>query len=454
MKVFNTLTRKKEELIPINGNKINLFVCGPTVYDNSHIGHARTYVSFDVVVKYLRSKGFDVTYLQNITDIDDKIIIRAKESGKKPSELAKEFAEKYFEDMKKLGVDSVNKYAFATHYMKEIIEQVRSLLEKGFAYEIEDGIYFDLSKFKEYGELSGRKALESEDAVSRIDDSVNKRNKGDFCLWKKSKLGEPSWDSPWGKGRPGWHIEDTAITGKEFGPQYDIHGGARDLMFPHHEAEIAQMESISGKKPMVRYWMHSGFLNVDNQKMSKSLGNFITIRQALEKYDSQTLRFFFISTHYKSPINYTKESLEVSKKSLERIQIFVDSLKDVDGKEMFSIQGFKKRFEEAMDDDFNTPNALAAIFDLVRDANRLISKGLLSKKSAEEMLGEFKRIDKMFSILKEKKETPEEIKKMVKEREEARKNKDFKKADEIREKIKSKGWVVEDSDSGPKTRKK
>ena len=295
IRLYNTLTRKKEILRPIKDNNINLFICGPTVYDFPHIGHAKTYIQFDFIVRYLRHKKFKAFYLQNITDIDDKIIQRSKEKNISWKELSKKFEEIFYEDMKSLNVNSVDRYARATDYIKEIESQVKRLIQKGYAYKIEDGYYFDLSKFKGYGKLSKRKYLEAEDSVTRIDESINKRNKGDFCLWKFSKKDEPFWESELGKGRPGWHIEDTAITEKFFGPQYDIHGGARDLIFPHHEAEIAQMESISGKKPLARYWIHTGFLNIQGSKMSKSLKNFITIREALKKYD------------YKTP--FTKESL-------------------------------------------------------------------------------------------------------------------------------------------------
>src|SRR3989344_9392375 len=305
MLVFNSLAKQKEEFAPRNGKKVNMFVCGPTVYDSSHIGHARTYISFDVIARYLWHLGYKVKYLQNITDIDDKIIDRAKKENKHPLKLAGEFEKIYYQDMKSLGINSVSKYAPATKYIKQIVSQVKRLKEKGFAYEIPgDGIYFDLSKLTDYGKLSGRTTEGAEDAVSRIDESINKRNKGDFALWKFSKPGEPKWKTELGEGRPGWHIEDTAITEKHFGPQYDIHGGARDLIFPHHEAEIAQMEGISGKKPMVRTWMHTGLLTINGEKMSKSLGNFITIRDFLEKQPARVLRFLMIKAHYRSPIDY------------------------------------------------------------------------------------------------------------------------------------------------------
>src|SRR4030042_5837800 len=285
LKLYNTQNRKKETFKPGKGKKINLFVWGPTVYDFSHIGHARTYISFDVIVKYLRETGFDVFYLQNITDIDDKIIERAKKTKTSPQKLAEKFKKEYLKDVKDLNITSVSKYAKATDYTKEIISQAKRLMKKGYAYQIEDGIYYDISKFKNYGKLSGRTIIQAEDGVSRIDQAKNKKNKGDFCLWKKSKPGEPKWSSPWFEGRPGWHIEDTAITEKQFGPQYDIHGGAQDLIFPHHEAEIAQMEAISKKHPLVQYWLHTGFLRVEGQKMAKSLGNFITIRDFLKEND-------------------------------------------------------------------------------------------------------------------------------------------------------------------------
>ena len=276
LKIYNTLSRKKEIFKPRKEKQVNLFVCGPTVYDFSHLGHARTYIAFDVIVKYLRQNGYDVFYLQNITDIDDKIINKAKENNVTPEKLAFRFEKEYLDDIKSLKINGVTKYARATDHIEEIISQVERLIKKDCAYKIEDGIYYDISKFKGYGKLSKRTVLQAEDAVSRIDESKEKRNKGDFCLWKFSKSGEPNWQSPWGKGRPGWHIEDTAITEKYFGPQYDIHGGANELIFPHHEAEIAQMEVISGKSPLVKYWLHTGLLTIDRVKMAKLLGRWQT----------------------------------------------------------------------------------------------------------------------------------------------------------------------------------
>ncbi|MFH1762261.1 MAG: cysteine--tRNA ligase, partial [bacterium] len=308
LKIYNTLSGKKDPFKPIKAKKVSIFVCGPTVYDYSHLGHARTYIAFDCFVKYLKHIGYNVFYLQNITDLDDKIIARAREKGVPPKDLALAFEKEHFKAMKTLGISSVSKYARATSYIKEIISQVKRLEEKGYAYKIEsDGIYYDISKFKNYGKLAGRTALDAEDSVSRIDYSKDKRNRGDFCLWKfKQQEEEPSWKSPWGQGRPGWHIEDTAITEKFFGAQYDIHGGARELIFPHHEAEISQMEAISGKRPMAKYWMHGGFLTVNGQKMGKSLNNFITLPDILSRCPANYLRFFALKSLWRSPVDYSE----------------------------------------------------------------------------------------------------------------------------------------------------
>ena len=448
LKLYNTLTRKKEIFKPIKDKKVNLFVCGITPYDFAHIGHAKTYVQFDIIVKYLRYMGYKVFYLQNVTDIDDKIIQRAKEKKISPKDLAKNFEKEYIEDMKALRVDSADKFARATEHIKEIMKQVNSLIDKGFAYKIEgDGIYFNLQKFPEYGKLSGRTTEEAEDAVSRIDDSKGKINKGDFCLWKKSKKGEPKWEDPWfNGGRPGWHIEDTAITEKFFGKQYDVHGGARDLIFPHHEAEIAQMEAASGKKPFVKYWLHTGFLNVKGQKMAKSLGNFITIRDALQRYNPEVLRLFYISAHYRSPIDFSDELLEQAKHSLERLNDFTIKLKNSKEKDNPKlIEKTKKEFIKCMDDDFDTPKALAVIFDFVKEVNKQGG----GKKSYELML----EFDNVFNILtREGVKLNSEIKNLIKEREKAREEGDFAKADNLREEIKNKGYVLEDTKEGTRVK--
>lgn len=462
LKLYNTLKRKKEAFKPRKGKKINLFVCGPTCYDLSHLGHARTYVVFDVIVKYLREKGFDVFYLQNITDIDDKIIKRAREKKTAPEKLARDFEREYLKDMKSLKIDSPTKYARATAHIEEIISQVDRLSKKSFAYRIEDGIYYDISKFKDYGKLSKRTVLQAEDAVSRIDDTKGKKNKGDFCLWKFSKPGEPKWPSPWGDGRPGWHIEDTAITEKFFGPQYDIHGGGRDLIFPHHEAEIAQMEAISDKKPLVKYWIHPGFLTVGGKKMAKSLGNFITIKNLLKKYSPRVVRLLILNSHYRSPLNYNEKLLSQAKKQIERIDEFLDRLQILDDRLKRGssarklILQTKKKFEEAMEDDFNTAESLAAVFQMVNRVNKLIDKKELSSFDAKDILNFLKKIDEMFNFIFWKKEAlkvPPSIMKLVNEREKTRKKRDWKKADEIRNKIKKMGYWVEDTEKGPKIKK-
>ena len=445
LKIYSTLTKKKGKFIPLNGKNVKLFVCGITNYDYAHIGHAKTYVQFDVIVKYLRYRKCNVFYLQNITDIDDKIIQRARELNKTPLELATEYEKSYYEDMKALKINSVNKYARATDHINEIVSQVQRLINLGYAYKIKDGYYFDLSKFKDYGKLSGRTTLEAEDSVSRIDESKEKRNKGDFCLWKFSKKNEPYWNSELGQGRSGWHIEDTAITEKYLGQQYDIHGGARDLIFPHHEAEIAQMESLT-KKPLVKYWMHTGFLNVKGQKMSKSLGNFITIKDALKKHSSETLRMFFISAHYRSPIDFNEKNLNQAKANLDKINNFLTSIKNSNWKKDISLllKKLKKDFIMNMDDDFNTPKALASIFTFINKINKL----RINKKSAKKIKEFFNEINEIFDILTIEEEIPKEIIRLVDEREKARKLKDWGKSDELRNKIKAKGYLIEDANSG------
>ena len=459
MKIYNTLSNKKEVFKPIKDKKVNIFVCGPTVYDYSHIGHARNAIVFDVFVKYLRFKGFKVFYLQNITDIDDKIIARAREKGVAPKDLAIAFEKEYLKDMKALGVNSVSKYARATAHIKEIISQVKRLQEKGYAYKIEgDGIYYDISKFKRYGKLSGRTALQAEDSVSRIDYSKDKKNRGDFCIWKfKQEELEPSWKAPFGEGRPGWHIEDTAITEKFFGPQYDIHGGARDLIFPHHEAEVALMEAISGRFPLVKYWMHIGFLTVNNQKMSKSLGNFIIINDFLKRCPANYLRFFIVKNLWSSPVDYSESILIEIRAAVEKIEEFLRKLKSVKSikasKEASSeIKKLKENFYKELEDDFNTPKAFGVMFEFINRANMLLDKNLISEKQADEIYKFFQKIDKIFGIINFKKVNrtiPAEIKKLVKERELHRQNKEWQKADQARLQIEKQGFTVEDTKDGP-----
>ncbi len=374
MDIYSTLTRSKENFETINKNRVNLFVCGPTVYDDAHIGHGRTYISFDTIKRYLEYSGYAVFYIQNITDIDDKIINRSKESGIPANDIARKFEKRYIEDMTKLNVTGVNLFARATDHLDEIIDQIQRLIDKGFAYESEDGVYFEIEKFKEFGKLSNRKIDELESHRELAE--TTKRNEQDFALWKKRDgVDEPVFPSPWGDGRPGWHIEDTAITEYYFGEQYDVHGGGLDLIFPHHEAEITQMEAVSGKSPMVRYWLHTGFLNVNGEKMSKSLHNFITIRELLQDWDADTFRFFVLSTHYRSPIDFSKDSLHQSEKSLEKIKKFYSSL-DVEESDVESdlkvLKDAKEEFFNSMDDDFNTPKAIASLFVLMNECKNMV----------------------------------------------------------------------------------
>lgn len=457
LKVQNTLTQKKEVFKPRKGKLVELFVCGPTVYDLSHLGHARTYLSFDMIVKYLKERNYNVFYLQNITDIDDKIIKRAKEKKTTPKKLASQFEKEYLKDMKSLKVNSVTKYARATDYIKEIISQIKRLKQKGFTYQTKDGVYYDIKKFKNYGKLSKRSIVQAEDAVSRIDESKNKRNKGDFCLWKLSKPGEPKWPSPFGWGRPGWHIEDTAIAEKFFGTQYDVHGGAKDLIFPHNEAEIAQMEAISNKSPFVKYWLHTGFLTVNGRKMAKSLGNFITIKDFINRHSPRVLRFMVLKTHYRSPLDYNETAVVQAKRELKRIDEFITKLNQLKPKSSkFNLPSFKKEFEEALADDFNTPKALAVLFELINQGNALIDKNLLTKTNIKDILQFLKETDRIFNFIfwPEPKQKPSPvIMKLVKQREEYRKKGLWQKADQIRQQIKKQGWWVEDTKKGPKLKK-
>lgn len=371
MEIYSTLIRDKQSLKTINDNRINMFVCGPTVYDDAHIGHGRTYISFDTIKRYLEHIGYAVFYLQNITDVDDKIINRAKETNQEPLDIARKYEKRYIEDMHKLNVFGVNLFARATDHMPEIIDQIERLIELGYAYETEDGIYFEISKFPEFGKLANRKPeeLESHREIAK----TTKKSQNDFALWKKREdKDEITWDSPWGKGRPGWHIEDTAITEYYFGPQYDIHGGGLDLIFPHHEAEITQMESVSGKAPMVEFWLHTGFLNVSGEKMSKSLNNFITIRELLEEVEPDTFRFFVLSTHYRSPIDFSKDNLHQAEATLNRIRNYYARVAEKatgnNGESEFLNQ-YSDKFYTAMDDDFHTPRAIKSIFNLINATN-------------------------------------------------------------------------------------
>jgi cysteinyl-tRNA synthetase len=453
--LYNTLTKTKESLIPRSGKTVKMFVCGPTVYDYIHIGNARTFVFFDVVSKYLRSQGYDVDYIQNITDIDDKIIRRAKENNREPLDWAKEYYQKFKIDMAGLGVDSP-RYIPATEHIDQVVKQVKTLIDKGFAYQIEgDGWYYDLSKFPEYGKLSGRTTEMADDGVSRIDENDSKRNKGDFCLWKISKPDEPSWDTELGKGRPGWHIEDTAITEHYFGPQYDLHGAGQDLIFPHHEAEITQQESASGLKPFVKYWMHNAFIIADRgQKMSKSLGNFETVNSLLAKHPKEVLRFYLLSGYYRSPLEFSEKIIRQCGAATYRMGEFYHKLQMVNGSENNEIEGYfsevKDKFVSAMDNDFNTPEAFASIFELIRKVNPLLSSNNISKKQGEMLSKLLSEINGILGIIpEEKQKIPAEVQELADKREKFREEKKYNESDKIRAEIEALGWEIEDTVYGP-----
>ncbi|MDP3994481.1 MAG: cysteine--tRNA ligase [bacterium] len=451
--LFNSLTRKKERFVPIKDKKVNLFVCGPTVYDYSHLGHAKTYTQFDFLARYLKYLGFNVFYLQNITDLDDKILKRAKELKVPRGRLTEKYEKLYIEDMKKLNNTSVSKYARATDYIAQIIKQVETLMKKGYAYTIDDGIYFEISKFPDYGKLSGRTELKKDDSVSRIDENSQKRGWNDFCLWKFSKPGEPSWKVEMGDGRPGWHIEDTAITETFFGPQYDIHGGAVDLIIPHHEAEIAQMEAASGKKPLVRYWLHTAFLMVDGGKMSKSLGNFYTVDNVIKKgFDPLALRYLFLGAHYRDTLNFTWESLNASKTALSKLRNIMQLLKKEKERMTLSpekaqqIEEFRDEFLKAIGNDLNTPQALAILWNMLKSNIPGQDKYDLAM-SFDEILGlQLNKVTK-------RQEMPSEVKDLIKKRDGLRKEGKFGEADELRSKIYELGYKIEDTARGQEVKK-
>ena len=463
LRITNTLTRKVEDFVPRNTGKVDMCVCGPTVFDLIHIGNARTFVFFDVVAKWLRAKGLIVRYVQNITDIEDRIIARAREREQEPLQYAREFEMKFLEDTRAIGNSAVSEYARATDYIAQVISQVKTLIKKGHVYLIDsDGWYFDLTTFPEYGKLSGRTALAANDAVSRIDDSSKKRNAGDFCVWKLSKIGEPSWsNSELGAGRPGWHIEDTAITEKIFGPQYDLHGGGIDLIFPHHEAEIAQQESASGLKPLVKYWMHGGFLEEHGDKMSKSLGNFATVRDMLQKYSPESIRFYLLSGYYHSPLAFKEDSIRSAEAAVQRLSELSMKLEHISVSPNESeepsenIKNIIQKFSDAMDDDFNIPNALASLFDGVRIINTAIDSENISTQtlgSAKELLSLAK--DTLGIVPTKWIAIPSDVQYLVNQRELARKQKDFSSADDFREKIIKMGYAVDDTPYGTLAKKK
>jgi len=471
MKILNTMSGQKEEFTHGEEGEVKMFVCGPTVYDYMHIGNARTFVFFDVVAKYLRYRGYDVDYIQNITDIDDKIINRAKQENKTWKEAADFYFEKFKEDAEALGITGP-RYAKATDYIEEVKKQVKTLVSKGNVYLINgDGWYFDLKTFSEYGKLSGRTSEMADDAVSRIDESESKskRNKGDFVVWKLVEKSEAGYwdDNELGYGRPGWHIEDTAITEREFGPRYDIHGGGQDLIFPHHEAEISQQCSAANIKPkdFVRYWMHVGFVmnpapskdgGADKErKMSKSLGNFITARELLRKYSEEVLRFYLLSGHYRSPLDYSDKILKQSAAAIQRISEFKRALEKTDDKvkniiENIDINESERKFFSALDEDFNIPEALGYLFSLIRTLNPLLRMGAVSQEYAQPILEFLNKIDTILGIIPiEYESAPSNVIELVAKREKLREENNYEEADKIRAQIEYLGYKIEDTAYGP-----
>jgi cysteinyl-tRNA synthetase len=457
MKIFDTLSGTKKELVnKSDGKPINLFVCGPTVYDYPHIGNARTFVMFDILIRYLRSRGFNIFYLQNITNVDDKIIQRAIDEKTTWDTVADKFEKAFYEYNTLLGITSVDKFAKSTEFIPQVIAQVQTLIKKGHAYKIEgDGWYFDLKTFPQYGKLSRRTMEQAETSVeqgtSRVDNSDKKRNAGDFCLWKFSKENEPSWPSPeLGEGRPGWHIEDTATTEHFFGPQYDIHGGALDLKFPHHEAELTQQEAASGKSPFVNFWMHAGFLTINGQKMSKSLGNFMTVGDLLKNTSADVFRMMLLMHHYRAPLDYTPEVVHSAEKVLHDLNILLAKLAKSNGeptKKKIDIAGLEKEFHEAMDDDFNTLKALAVVAELVSATNKQI--WALSEGQAQQIAGVLKKLFASVGITLAAPVVPENVLKLATDRELSRVSKQFTQSDALRAQIEQLGYGVEDTPAGP-----
>ena len=461
LRIYNTLTRRKEEFVPLHGRRVTMFVCGITPHDETHVGHAKTYVAFDVVARYLRYKGYSVFYVQNVTDIEDRLIEKIETLKRDWKDIVSEYWHAYEEAMAALRCDSVNLYAWATDYMPEIVAQIEGLIDRHFAYVADGNVYFDTTKFLGWGKLSGQK-VEEHLPGARVAVDERKRNPADFALWKSKKPGEPAWESPWGPGRPGWHIEDTAITVRLLGPQYDLHGGAAELKFPHHEAEIAQAESFTGVKPFVRYWMHGGMLMVKGEEMHKSLGNFWTVADALKRVSPEELRFYLLNAHYRSPIDFTLEGLDESKTAYRRI---LESHENVlaaergardsgpgDAALRTAAKAAIDKFIESMDDDFNTREAIAAIYELVATANRGLNRGI-GRETARAALEAFGVFDQVLALFPKAAGGTEGtlagvLDFIVQLREDARKRKDFATSDGIRARLAELGVVLEDTKDG------
>ena len=461
MKLFNTMSRRKEEFVPLEEGKVRMYVCGPTVYNLIHIGNARPMIIFDTVRRYMEYKGYEVNYVSNFTDVDDKIIKKAIEEGVSAEEISTRYIKECKKDMADMNVKPATTAPQATQEIQGMIDMIQTLIDKGYAYPAADGtVYFRVKKFKEYGKLSHKNLddLQSGFRSLKVSGEDQKEDPLDFVLWKPKKEGEPSWPSPWCDGRPGWHIECSVMSKKYLGEEIDIHAGGEDLIFPHHENEIAQSECCNGKI-FARYWMHNGFLNIDNRKMSKSLGNFRTVRQIGEQYDLQVLRFFMLNAHYRSPLNFSADLMEAAKNSLERILEAAGKLSDRKdngaAEEELALlkeaEGFVTKFEAAMDDDFNTADALAAIFELVKFANTNVDENS-SREFAGGLYEELFKLSDVLGLKIEKKEEilDKEIEDLIQERQAARKAKDFKRADEIRDELLKKGIILKDTREGVK----
>jgi len=460
VKLFNTLTRKKEEFIPMVPGKIRMYVCGPTVYNFFHIGNARPFIIFDVLRRYFEYIGYEVTYVQNFTDVDDKIIKRAQEEGISPSQVAEKYINEYFTDADALGIKRATIHPRVSENIGGIIEMIKTLMDKGLAYEINGNVYYRATKFEEYGKLSKQK-LEDLELGSRIEISEEKEHPVDFALWKTQKPGEPGWDSPWGPGRPGWHIECSVMAKRYLGETIDIHGGGQDLIFPHHENEIAQSEGAHDKA-FARYWIHNGYINVDNQKMSKSLGNFFTVREISKLFDLEVVRLFMLSAHYRNPVNFSKELLEQAKSALERLynarnnaEYLLENAqvqKQSPGElEWFDrIMDYREQFKTSMEDDINTADALSAIFELVKEMNSYLND-LRSRQTIQDTLNLFYELTSVLGIVQKRQDDLEgEIETLIQKRQQARKEKDWELADQIRDQLRDMGIQLEDTPQGVK----
>lgn len=465
MQIYNSQTRKKEEFVPINPGKVGIYACGPTVYNYFHIGNARPFIVFDVLRRYFAHRGYEVTFVQNFTDIDDKMIKRANEEGITVKELGDRFIEEYFKDASALGIRPATVHPRATEHIGDIIKLVKTLQQKGFAYEVNGDVYFDTQKDEHYGKLSGQN-LEDLEAGARISVDDVKRNPADFALWKAEKPGEPSWNSPWGKGRPGWHIECSAMSRKYLGDTFDIHAGGKDLLFPHHENEVAQSECATGCT-FANYWMHNGFINIDNEKMSKSAGNFFTVRDILQQYEAEDIRMFMLSAHYRSPVNFSKDMMSQAHASLQRLYTARDNmyylmnhadekaLSDAENALLAKVEESRQRFISAMDDDMNTADAMGALFEIVKEANITLNDKS-SKQAIAGTLDTLSALADVMGLLTRKppeEALPEDIQALVDARADARKSKNWALSDQLRDQLKELGYSVEDTAKGQKVQK-